>query len=298
MAFLDFLPTIGGALNTLWNSTVGMNQSKSLMRYQAQLNQQAIDVQNRYNSPIAQMERLRQAGLNPNLVYGNGVDGNQSSAASVGSAPRAPQADFDFADSVSNVFRRRQIENETRLTAANEQKILADKLLSQARYLDIMQEVARKDATFDTYVQQARANLEHTQQSIEESRQRVNESVQRVSNLVSQANLLQEQIRYWDAHATNERDYMPNLLLARTHQALESGNLSQAQQGVARSLISLNNAKVDELLQVIQNLKLDGGNKAIEYELNKRMSNIGMEGVKPKDLLVFLKDIILQLTKD
>lgn len=30
--------------------------------------------QNEYNSPTAQMERLREAGLNPNLVYGKGAD--------------------------------------------------------------------------------------------------------------------------------------------------------------------------------------------------------------------------------
>lgn len=58
MAFLDFLPTLGGALSTLWNSTVGQHQSKDLMKYQAELNQIAVDNQNRYNSPVAQMERL------------------------------------------------------------------------------------------------------------------------------------------------------------------------------------------------------------------------------------------------
>lgn len=31
------------------------------------------DYQNQYNSPVAQMERLKEAGLNPNLVYGNGA---------------------------------------------------------------------------------------------------------------------------------------------------------------------------------------------------------------------------------
>ena len=41
------------------------------------------NMQNAYNSPTAQMSRLRQAGLNPNLVYGNGVTGNSS-----GSAPQ------------------------------------------------------------------------------------------------------------------------------------------------------------------------------------------------------------------
>ena len=39
--------------------------------------------QKKYNSPTAQMSRLRQAGLNPNLVYGSGVTGN-----SAGSAPQ------------------------------------------------------------------------------------------------------------------------------------------------------------------------------------------------------------------
>ena len=31
------------------------------------------NMNNAYNDPSAQMERLRQAGLNPNLVYGNGA---------------------------------------------------------------------------------------------------------------------------------------------------------------------------------------------------------------------------------
>lgn len=34
--------------------------------------------QNQYNSPMEQMKRLRQAGLNPNLMYGKGTTGNAS----------------------------------------------------------------------------------------------------------------------------------------------------------------------------------------------------------------------------
>ena len=96
---------------------------------------------------------MKQAGLNPNLVYGNGVDANQSNYSQVGLSNRNPQADFGFAEAANNVFKRRQLENETVLTDANKQKILADKLLSTARYLDTMQDVARKDATFDIFVQ-------------------------------------------------------------------------------------------------------------------------------------------------
>lgn len=50
---------------------------------------------NQYNHPTAQMERLRNAGLNPHLVYGNGAVANSSSAPSAPNQPKwegkAPQ---------------------------------------------------------------------------------------------------------------------------------------------------------------------------------------------------------------
>jgi len=33
-------------------------------------------MQNEYNSPLNQMKRLKEAGLNPNLMYGKGTVGN------------------------------------------------------------------------------------------------------------------------------------------------------------------------------------------------------------------------------
>lgn len=45
------------------------------------------NMQNAYNSPEQQMQRLKEAGLNPNLVYGNGAD------ATVGGPPRATNAE-------------------------------------------------------------------------------------------------------------------------------------------------------------------------------------------------------------
>lgn len=56
--------------------------------------------QNEYNSPIAQMTRLKEAGLNPNLVYGNGgasaVSQSMPRQASVsGGQASAPQLQFN-----------------------------------------------------------------------------------------------------------------------------------------------------------------------------------------------------------
>ena len=48
------------------------------------------NLQNEYNSPTQQMARIRAAGLNPNLVYGNGVTGNSS-----GSTPQYEPAKFN-----------------------------------------------------------------------------------------------------------------------------------------------------------------------------------------------------------
>ena len=45
------------------------------------------DKMNAYNAPVVQMERLAQAGLNPNLVYGNGGSVIQSAG---GNAPNPP----------------------------------------------------------------------------------------------------------------------------------------------------------------------------------------------------------------
>lgn len=58
--------------------------NKRLAEFQFEKDMAMLEYQNRYNSPALQMKRLKEAGLNPNLVYGTGtVAGNMS-----GSAPR------------------------------------------------------------------------------------------------------------------------------------------------------------------------------------------------------------------
>lgn len=54
--------------------------ARELAEYQYSKNLEMWNRNNYYNSPEAQMERLRVAGLNPNLIYGSGnVTGNASS---------------------------------------------------------------------------------------------------------------------------------------------------------------------------------------------------------------------------
>ena len=61
------------------NADIQAKYNKELMQYQQQLQQESIDKQNVYNTPAMEMQRYAEAGLNPNLIYGNTSGGNQTS---------------------------------------------------------------------------------------------------------------------------------------------------------------------------------------------------------------------------
>ena len=66
--------------------------NQMLARQQNQWNLEQWQRENYYNSPVAQMARLRQAGLNPDLMYGQGTTGNSFGSPEMTSgAPSEPQ---------------------------------------------------------------------------------------------------------------------------------------------------------------------------------------------------------------
>lgn len=95
---------LGGLGSSAMNNKAVRDTNKANMeiaKYQAQWQQQENEkayqrslnmwnLQNEYNSPTQQMARIRAAGLNPNLVYGNGVTGNSS-----GSTPQYEPVKFN-----------------------------------------------------------------------------------------------------------------------------------------------------------------------------------------------------------
>ena len=291
MALGEILTGAGSLFGSIGNALWGQAQSKDLMRYQAALNQQAVDRQNVYNSPAQQMERLRQAGLNPNLVYGNGVDGNQSSAPNVGMANRDPRFDSGLMDAVNTFFKRRQLENETNVSNANSQLALANSALAQSKNIQAMQQIALTDKTFNFQVDKAKADLDHTLQSIRESHSRESLNVSNVSLNASRANEIQENIKLIQAKIATEL-IRPDELRAKIYEMETRGDLNQAQIGVARSLEALNNEKISQVIAIVHGLNLDNGLKAIEYELTESLQRAGVHGFTKKDVLDLLKMLI------
>lgn len=93
-------PAIGGAASLISSGINGLfsgNQASKtraanmkLAQWQHTKDVEMWNKANDYNSPIKQMERLKEGGLNPNLVYGNGsVTGNTSTATPSQSVPDA-----------------------------------------------------------------------------------------------------------------------------------------------------------------------------------------------------------------
>lgn len=60
------------------------------------------NMQNEYNSPKAQMQRLKDAGLNPNLIYGGSTQGATGQA---GSIDNVKPDDYDFQNPLSELGR-------------------------------------------------------------------------------------------------------------------------------------------------------------------------------------------------
>ena len=206
---------------------------------------------------------------------------------------RNPQLDTGLVQAMETYFKGKQLKNETKQVDTNSMLAAANAGLAAAKRVRELQQAALFDRTLHIQVDKAKADLEYTQQAMRESAQRINESEQRISKMASEANLIQEQIRYWDAHATNEAELMPDLIRARTWQAMQSGNLSEAQIDVANSVVRLNDKKIEQLVTLIDKLTIEAGEEAIEFELLNGMQKMGLNGIKPRDILSFFKAILL-----
>lgn len=90
---------IGGAFN-LGGMKLQHEYNKEMAAIQNQYNIDMWNMQNEYNSPTAQMARLKDAGLNPNLMYGMGNTGNASKAPEM-VAPNAPNAQQAMKDAAA-----------------------------------------------------------------------------------------------------------------------------------------------------------------------------------------------------
>lgn len=111
---LSSLPIVGGPLGTFFQN----QENARLNQENRDYNLKMWNLQNEYNSPSAQMQRFRKAGLNPNLVVSQGSPGNASSVPSSSPAHyNQPKADWgeviSFMDTLASIqLKENQAKNE------------------------------------------------------------------------------------------------------------------------------------------------------------------------------------------
>jgi len=97
----------GGA--AVIGSILGNTGSKNRQKKADKANVKFWQMQNAYNDPSLQMARLKKAGLNPNLVYGQSVSGATGQAGAVAPSKAAPYS-MDLGTAANNAMSAYQTE--------------------------------------------------------------------------------------------------------------------------------------------------------------------------------------------
>ncbi|MFV1885011.1 MAG: hypothetical protein ACMZ7B_11025 [Balneola sp.] len=114
------------AATARYNTDQTIKANRELAEYQFSKNLEMWHLQNQYNSPAEQMQRFQNAGLNPNLIYGQGTPGNANSAPQY----QAPREDYNYkAEQIPNLAESMSLalmQSQTALQFAQSKKIEAE----------------------------------------------------------------------------------------------------------------------------------------------------------------------------
>jgi hypothetical protein len=224
--------------------------NQMLARQQNQWNLEQWNRENAYNSPLAQMYRLRQAGLNPDLMYGQGTTGNSAGSPEMTSgAPSEPQdmsamlSKRSFGQTMQQILdkeqQRRMNEAQIEAIKANTNKTNAEtqgqdidnaiqqiRLGNEAKFQD--QTLKNMQAVEKMTDAQAQSYL----QSVVESNKRIEKMGVEIDSLrVAMDNVSFEQqmkVQEYILHS-KEVDSIIEANLASAKNSLASANLSNAQ---------------------------------------------------------------------
>lgn len=168
-AAIDAISSVGGGLFSANQARKNRQFQERMYYQQLEDNRENWRMQNEYNLPSAQLQRLKDAGLNPLLMYGQGgVSNVVSSPASGASAPHGAQASANFGTNfgqalVQAALMKAQIQN---ISADTKQKVAnANKMETETAGQVIQNEI--NQATKDLQIAKAKKDNDLIDQSIE-----------------------------------------------------------------------------------------------------------------------------------
>lgn len=164
------------------------NLQKELMHENEAINIAQWNRENEYNSPKAQMARLKAAGLNPDLAIAGNVANTAGNAQVTAGTPQAPGAANAVGQAVRNAQQGALIDSEIEKNESESKRNL-----SQSKEFDINS--LFKTRTLDLSIEKLTADLGFTKQQTMESVARTNLFSMQVEHLITDIQNLHTQMR-------------------------------------------------------------------------------------------------------
>lgn len=269
---VELLPFVGQGINAISQGTQNRANRRAADRMDWRHRMWALEdwkMQNEYNSPAAQMQRLKDAGLNPNLVYGHGATAmspgmprSSGGSPAMGEAPRV-----DFGQALSQIYgnrvRQQQVDN-----MKKQWEILGEqKMLTMAK---------TAESLANTALTGKKGEMLGKELAIKDQLQRFQLEAAELSNIQKYADI---------QYKLDEN--------ARRH-ALTGRNIIESVERVLNYEISREKSSMEiaKLQQEINNLKKDGRIKEFSADLADRGINPNQPGfIKAVEAVIdYLKD--------
>jgi len=246
-------------------------------------------MQNEYNSPQQQMNRLRQAGLNPNLVYGKGAEttaGAISTPKAMNYQGEAPQFNFD-AQGAFQGYQQTQLRQEQ-----------TDNIAKQNEYLDLKKDMEAmkitgqgiqnskdqitKNLAMDTYQSQVQ-NWSLKNQLMEQSK------LTRELDNQYKAGVLSPNVEKAYVQLKNEKLQTANIELKNVNTDLQNAKLKLEQttekleQDKLQKEIEMYSFKKELAISTIAKLEADTGKTEIQTEIENYKMKLRSMGLNDSD---------------
>lgn len=253
--------------------------AEKMFQWEVDANRENWRMANEYNSPQQQMKRLTEAGLNPNLVYGNGATATGGSISSAGaSSPQGQPAMFDFGSAVGKYldaeFKQTQIDN-TKQVLSNLKK---DEALKQAQINKINQDIIDNVWSLGNKQKLAPYNMEALQTSIKRQLSEIaktNESIPLLRAQIDESKgrlktMLDNNTRQWVMQG-----YNINQIVAKTQETLKNvdriGYYNKFMQPWEKEKLK---SQFEQINQSIENMRTSKEGRELMNNL-QRMINAG-----------------------
>lgn len=185
---------------------------------------QLRDEQWEHDSPSAQMKRFKDAGLNPNLIYGQ-----MSNSASAPAAADAPNVPYAHASNLQAAVNADKVQ-ELRDAEVDTQQALAEKYRSEQRLNDTNIGLsASKKAYYDRLRISQDVVDDYRRSGIKLNEQYVDESMQRVQNLIASKDAIEASTRLTTAQAVKQE------IDNKWEEKLKSAQYKQALADIAKT---------------------------------------------------------------